>query len=80
MIGPNDIVDGDPHEVALAEARIDASIRRAAERRSWPARVNVGEWSEATTEGVLERARKAGWRARLVRDFRDGDFIEITRP
>lgn len=64
------------------ERRIDQAIR-AHSISSGPITIAVslfGNASAVSFESVLDKYRRAGWRAEYVNDSRDGDFIKLELP
>jgi hypothetical protein len=81
MIGPFDFLLLRKNRGDELEAAIDNAIRHAAAWKSLgPITMSARGWSADVIDAVLERYRAKGWRAHVVDDARDGDFISLEVP
>lgn len=79
MITPGEARNMDGALATEFEERIDAAIRRSAADSRWPCTIALNEHG-GIAERVAAKYRMAGWRAEVVRDQRDGDFLRLERP
>lgn len=81
MIGPFDFLMLRSARGRELEAAIDGAIRHAA---AWnnpgPITLSAKGWPSDVIERVLAEYRDKGWRAELVLDGRDGDFMRLEVP
>lgn len=62
------------------EHRIDEAIKRAEVDGRWPCTISLVGVSDGIRRMFEREYGKAGWRARIVYDWRDGDYLEISKP
>lgn len=67
-------------DTAAIETRIDAAIEAAAKFGRVHIDVAIGAWNRDSLELVLGGYRRAGWKADVVPDPRDGDFVRLEVP
>ena len=81
MIGVFDFLMLKKARGAELEEVIDSAIRHAAAHASrTPITVATNGWPYDVIEAVLDKYKKVGWRAEVVPDSRDGDFIRLETP
>lgn len=62
------------------ETKIDNAITTAAAFGDAMITIGTAGYNTETIEMVLADYRRAGWKAELVPDSRDGDFIKLEMP
>lgn len=76
-----DQTDKDPRSPwAQFEAKVDAALERAAKERHWPVTIALTGVSGRVAAAIAKKYEIAGWRASVVPDQRDGDFLQIEEP
>lgn len=80
VIGPFDFLMLRSGIADELESVIDAAIRRAVAWRLGPITLSAKGWAPDTIETVLDRYRAKGWKAELLHDVREGDFIQLDVP
>lgn len=73
--------DKDPRSPwAQFEAKIDAALERAAKDGHWPVTIALTGVSGRVAAAIAKKCELVGWRASVVADQRDGDFLQIEEP
>lgn len=82
MITPKQATEMGPDHTLYdaCEARVDEAIRRAAEVGRWPCTVAIAGTNPAVLRTLVVNYAAAGWSIRVVRDQRDGDFLQLEQP
>lgn len=67
------------HREAEIEESLDKAIKNCAEdgRRTVTRQIE-SDWDYTSIQNVLARYREAGWKADVIADHRDGNFISMT--
>lgn len=75
-----DVATNPVSPVKQFEWKIDAALERAALEDRWPVTIALTGVSAGIRRMFETEYRKAGWRAEIVYDQRDGDYLQIGKP
>lgn len=73
-------VESGASPVRQFERKIDAALKRAEVEGHWPVTIALTGVSAGIRRMFEREYAKAGWRAEIVLDSRDGDYLQINRP